>query len=98
MNTAADPQLRRYIDADITWAKILWATDELLADTLHGEPLPTDVIDQIPAGRAQAVVGVCLRAGARLEHGDEALFAKAVADARHRDAGATGWWREALQR
>jgi len=63
---------------------------------LHGRPLPTDVIDQVPAARAQIVVTLCLRAGAVLEHGDERLFELAVKDAKLRDAGATGWWREAL--
>ncbi len=64
--------------------------------TLNNRMLPTDVIDQIPPGRAQIVVALCLRAGARLEHGTGALFELAVKDARVRDAGATGWWREAL--
>ena len=77
-------------------ATVAWAEEELMAAALAGRRLATDVVDQVPPGRAQIVVALCLRAGARLEHGDETLFALAVKDARMRDAGATGWWREAL--
>jgi hypothetical protein len=80
----------------LTRAAVAWAAEELMVAALHGRPLLTDVIDQVPAGQAQIVVALCLRAGGRLEHGDEALFQLAVKDAMLHDPAATGWWREAL--
>jgi len=60
---------------------------------LTGRPLLTDLVDQLTPGRARLVVGLALAAGARLEHGDQALFERAIGDA---GPGATGWWRQAL--
>lgn len=75
---------------------LMWLVDDLLIAARQGRRLPTDVIDQLPPWRAQLVVGVCLAAEADLQDGTPELFAHAVAEAARRDAGATGWWRQAL--
>jgi hypothetical protein len=79
-----------------TRADAMWAAEEVMTAALAGLPLPTAAIDQLTPGRAAIVVGLCLRAGARMQDGDEQMFMQAVQDARHVDAGATGWWRQAL--
>lgn len=77
-------------------ATMMWAEDELLTAAIAGRPLPTDVIDQLPPFRARLVVTVCLRAGARLQHGTPDQFDQAAVTAGHTDPGGGGWWRAAL--
>lgn len=82
-------------------AATMWLEDELMVavhDRADGLPgvLSTDVIDQLPPLRARLIVGVCLRAGGRLEHGTAEQFEQACVAAARRDPGGSGWWRQAL--
>jgi hypothetical protein len=76
-------------------AATMWAEEELMASViLAGGLLRTDLVDMLGAQRARIVVGLCLAAGGLLEHGDQALFDRAVHDAGR--SGSPGWWRQAL--
>ncbi len=73
---------------------MVWALDEIATAGMHGWPIPTDAIDQLPPWRAALHVGVALAAGAPLEHGTVDDL-KAAASSR---AGTgPGWWRAYLQ-